>query len=205
LHRYNQAKYSKIRAFMKFPRKTLMLGLAFALGLGAAQAEKADRNKPIQIESDALRYDDAKQISVFTGRVVLTKGSIVIRGARLEVKQDPQGYQYGVVTEEAGKRAFFRQRRESVEEEYVEGQAELIEYNGRADMVTLTGGAQLRRLRGEVLADEVLGSVIRYNNLTDVFSVDGAADQSKSGRVRVMLIPKSNTPPATASQSEKRP
>jgi lipopolysaccharide export system protein LptA len=189
---------------MKFPRALLMFSLMCVLGLGAAHAEKADRNKPIQIESDALRYDDAKQISVFTGRVVLTKGSIVIRGARLEIKQDPQGYQYGVVSEEAGKRAFFRQKRESVTEEFVEGQAELIEYNGRNDIVTLSGSAQLRRLRGEVLADEVAGAVIRYNNLTDVFNVDGAADKSKAGRVRVMLIPKSN-PPSAASPEQGGP
>ena len=133
---------------MKFPRTALIIGLACVLWQGAAHAEKADRNKPIQIESDALRYDDLKQVSVFTGRVVLTKGSIVIRGTRIESKQDPQGYQYGVVTEEPGKRAFFRQKRESVTEEFVEGQSERIEYNGRNDMVTLSGSAQLRRLRG---------------------------------------------------------
>lgn len=189
---------------MKFPRALWMLSLSLVLGVGAAQAEKADRNKPIQIESDALRYDDAKQISVFTGRVVLTKGSIVIRGARLEIKQDPQGYQYGVVSEEPGKRAFFRQKRESVAEEYVEGQADLIDYNGRTDMVTLSGTAQLRRLRGDVLADDVVGAVIRYNNQTDVFSVDGAADKSKAGRVRVMLIPKAN-PPTPASPVDGGP
>ncbi|MBK7001085.1 MAG: lipopolysaccharide transport periplasmic protein LptA, partial [Rhodoferax sp.] len=36
------------------------------LGLvSLAQAENADRNKPMNIEADALRYDDVKQISVF--------------------------------------------------------------------------------------------------------------------------------------------
>ena len=176
---------------MKFPWSSLLLSLSCALGLGVAHAEKADRNKPIQIEADSLRYDDLKQISVFTGRVMLTKGSIVIRGARMEVRQDPEGYQYGIITEEPGKRAFFRQKREGPGNEFVEGEAEVIEYEGRSDVVKLSKSAQLRRLRGETLADEVLGAVIRYNNLTDVFTVDGAGDKSdKAGRVRVMLIPK---------------
>ena len=43
---------------------------------GLARAEKADRNKPMNVEADALRYDDLKQISVFTGHVVVTKGTI---------------------------------------------------------------------------------------------------------------------------------
>ena len=63
-----------------------------------AWAEKADRGKPMNIEADALRYDDVKQVSIFTGRVVLTKGSIQIRGDRLEVRQDPDGFQFGVAT-----------------------------------------------------------------------------------------------------------
>jgi lipopolysaccharide export system protein LptA len=57
-----------------------------ALHWGAAHAEKADRDKPMNIEADALRYDDLKQTSVFTGNVVLTKGTILIRGARVDVR-----------------------------------------------------------------------------------------------------------------------
>jgi lipopolysaccharide export system protein LptA len=45
-------------------------------------AEKADRNKPMNVEADTMRYDDLNQTSVFTGKVVVTKGTIVIRGAR---------------------------------------------------------------------------------------------------------------------------
>ncbi|MEO8250237.1 MAG: LptA/OstA family protein, partial [Burkholderiales bacterium] len=84
----------------------LISALGLALGAAPALAEKADRDKPMNIEADALRYDDLKQKSVFTGRVVLTKGTIVIRGARLEVRQDAQGYQYATVTAEPGKLAF---------------------------------------------------------------------------------------------------
>ena len=67
----------------------------------------------MNIEADALRYDDLKQTSVFTGNVVVTKGTIVIRGARIDVRQDPEGYQYGVVTAAPGKLAYFRQKRDA--------------------------------------------------------------------------------------------
>jgi lipopolysaccharide export system protein LptA len=87
--------------------KPFLLTAALALcllGPLAANAEKADRDKPMNVEADALRYDDLRQVSVFTGRVVLTKGTILIRGARLEVRQDADGFQYGIVTAEPGAR-----------------------------------------------------------------------------------------------------
>lgn len=167
-----------------------MLGAALA---GVASAEKADRNKPMNVESDALRYDDLQQTSVFTGRVVLTKGTILIRGARIDVRQDAEGYQFGLVTAEPGKLAFFRQKREGLDE-FIEGEGETIEYDGRADTVKFIKKAQLRRYRGSTLSDEMTGGVIVYNNGTDVFTIDGAVAKGSpgapAGRVRAMLTPR---------------
>ena len=161
-----------------------------------AMAEKADRNKPMNVEADALRYDDLKQTSVFTGRVVLTKGTIVIRGGQLDVRQDAQGYQFGLVVAEAGKLAFFRQKREGVDE-FIEGEGEVIEYDGRADTIKFIKKAQLRRFRGATLNDEMTGGVILYDNTTDVFTIDGGVARGTTGatggRVRAMLTPKPDT------------
>jgi lipopolysaccharide export system protein LptA len=180
----------------------LLLSLVLLLGSQPAAAEKADRDKPMNIEADALRYDDLKQISVFTGNVVVTKGTIVIRGARVEVHQDPEGYQYGVVTAAPGKLAFYRQKREGVDE-FVEGESQVIEYDGKADRVKFIRQADLRRLRGSVLSDEMVGSLITYDNSTDVFTVDGGpGSPAPGGRVRAVLAPRpsASTPasPATA-------
>ncbi len=160
----------------------------------------------MNIESDTLRYDELKQVSIFTGRVVLNKGTIVIRGEQLEVRQDPEGYQYGLVTAESGKRAFFRQKREGVDE-FIEGEGETIYYDGKNDTVTFTKKAQLRRYRGTSLADDITGGVIVYENLTDKFNVDGANAPSANaaatpGRVRAMLTPK---PEGAASGPAKAP
>src|SRR5450830_1800351 len=148
---------------MKSSLRLLLLIAALGLSVGLACAEKADRNKPMNVESDALRFDDLKQTSVFTGRVVLTKGTIIIRGAKIDVRQDPEGYQFGVVTAEPGKLAFFRQKREGLDE-FIEGEGETIEYDGRADTVKFIKQAQLRRFRGATLSDELSGAVILYNN-----------------------------------------
>ena len=177
---------------------------------GVVHAEKADRDKPMNIEADALRYDDVKQVSVFTGQVVLTKGTILIRGGKLEVRQDPQGYQYGVVTAGPGQRAFFRQKREGVDET-IEGEGDTIDYNGRLDTVKFIGQAQLRRYQGAKLNDEFNAGIIVYNSLTDVFTLDGAPalgsqgstgqPGAPAGRVRAMLTPKADPALAPASAS----
>jgi len=126
----------------------------------------------------------------------------VLRGARLDVRQDAEGYQYGVVTAEPGKRAFFRQKRDTVAgtpDEFIEGESETIEYDGKADNVRFITRAEMRRYRESVVTDELSGAVIVYNNLTDVFTVDGqkksgtsaAGDApSAGGRVRAVLSPK---------------
>ena len=192
---------------MKHLYASLLFSLAVALTGAAAHAERADRGKPMNIEADALRYDDLKQVSVFTGRVVMTKGTIVIRGARVEVKQDAEGYQHGVVTAEPGKLAFFRQKREGVDE-FIEGEGETIEYDGRADRVKFIKRAEMRRFRGATLADELTGSLIVYDNTTDVFSVDGgAASPATGGRVRAVLAPKpsASAPAVPAAPAQLRP
>lgn len=194
---------------MKLSLPPLLLIAALALSVGAARAEKADRNKPMNVESDALRYDDLKQTSVFTGRVVLTKGTILIRGARIDVRQDADGNQFGVVTAEPGKLAFYRQKREALDE-FIEGEGEVIEYDSKADTAKFIRTAQLRRYRGAKLNDEFTGTVILYNNTTDIFTVDGAAGKESpgvpGGRVRAMLTPSQDEAvPAKPANASKLP
>ena len=197
-----QLQLSKFRAFMKKPLPLLILLLASTLLAPAVQAEKADRNKPMNIEADTLRYDDVKQVSVFTGNVVLTKGTIQVRAARIDVRQDPDGYQFGTITGTPDKPAFFRQKREAMDE-FMEGESELIEYDGRADIVKFINKAVLRRLRGATLADEISGALIVYENLTDTFSVDGSGAKgvapAPGARVRAILTPKPDTSASPAA------
>ena len=179
---------------MKYPTSllTTVLAVLTLLAMPAA-AEKADRDKPMNAEADALRYDDLKQTSVFTGNVVITKGSTIIRGERVDVRQDAEGYQQATVVAPAGKLAFYRKKRDLVDE-FIEGEAELIEYDSRADVVKLTRRAVLRRYNGAVLADETTGAQINYDNVTDIFTVDGGAQNrtvaNPSGRVRALLSPR---------------
>ncbi len=196
--------YPLLTAFSAIPA----VALALALCSASAWAEKADKKKPMNAEADALRYDDLKQTSVFTGNVVITKGSITIRGAQVDVRQDNEGFQFGTATETGGKRAFFRQKRD-VPDEWIEGEGETILYDGKADTVTFSKNAVLRRYKGTVVNDETTGSQIVYDNVTDVFNVvGGAANATASnptGRVRAMITPKDASASAAPAASAPRP
>lgn len=160
------------------------------LALGAAdvaRAEKADREKPINLEADRVFVDDAKQIATFEGRVVLTQGTLIIRGDRMEVRQDAQGFSSGVTW---GKLAYFRQKREGYDE-YIEGWAERIEYDGRADKVQMFNQASMKKG-----GDEVRGSYIAYDANTEFFQVVGDKQAGGDGRVRAVLQPKPKVKPA---------
>ena len=129
----------------------------------------------------------------------------------MDVRQDASGAQFGVATAGPGKLAYFRQKREGVDET-IEGEGEVLEYDGKADTVKFVRNAVLRRYRGGVLADETTGDNILYDNTTDVFTVDGgrasAAPGNPGGRIRAILSPSGTAsatpaPPAVLQPSGK--
>jgi len=165
-----------------------------------AQAERADRDKPVNIEADRVTIDDAKKISTFEGSVVLTQGTLVLRADRMVVREDPQGFQHGTAY---GNLAKFRQKRDGVDE-YVEGEAERIEYDGRAERLQLFERAQMKRG-----ADEVRGSYISYDQPTEFFRVTGTAGNTAGGaspgRVRAVIQPKSKDAAKDGKEAKPEP
>ena len=175
-------------------RRLLPALACVALFAGGAHAEKADRDKPINLEADRVTVDDAKQLATFEGNVVLTQGTLVIRGDRMEVRQDSAGFRHGTAW---GKLAHFRQKREGVDE-VIEGWAERIEYDGRADKVQMFTQASMKR--GQ---DEVRGDYISYDAATEFYQVLGggakaATPNNPGGRVRAVIQPKPKDKPAAA-------
>jgi lipopolysaccharide export system protein LptA len=182
-------------ALLRRCRPTWVLAAMLALA-GPAQAEKADRFKPLNVEADQPgRIDLLNQHVVFNGNVVITKGTMVIRAARIEVRESPDGYHNAVALGAPGKPATFRQKRDGVDE-FIEGEAERLEYDGKADAIRFVNNASVRRLRGSAVADEISGNLISYDSITEVFSVSGGAaatPENPGGRVRAVLTPREGT------------
>lgn len=171
-------------------RQVMMLCAVLCGYADSALAERADRDKPVHLEADEVRIDDARQISIFTGNVQMTQGTLSISGEQVVATQGNQGFEHGTVT---GKPAGFRQKREGMDE-YVEGFGLRIEYDAISGIMDIYGQAHVKR--GQ---DDVRGEHITYNPRTEIFQVSGAAAQlPDKGRVRVVIQPKaaSAVPPA---------
>jgi lipopolysaccharide export system protein LptA len=189
--------YFTVKADLMIGITVLSLSL---LGVsGRAMAEAADRDKPIDLEADTVKVDDSKQISTYSGNVILTQGTLVIHADKLIVREDNLGFQHST---SLGNPTTFKQKMEG-KNEYMEGSAQRIEYNGRMDKVQLYTKAWVKR--GE---DIVHGDYIMYDANAEYAEVIGGGPQGTSGgRVRAIIQPKGKKPaapvsPAPAKSSE---
>ena len=178
---------------MKSVAAMLILGCLLASPV-TASAERADRDKPVAIEADRIIVDDAKKLHIFEGNVQLTQGTLQIRAEKLVVTQDADGFQSGVATGGANGLAHFRQKRDG-KNEYVEGEAERIEYDGKTDKAQFFLRAQIKSGR-----DEVSGQYISYDGKTENYLVtSGPAgtiappSAGRDTRVRAVIEPKRNS------------
>ena len=177
---------------------TLLRPLAAALVLAAltlpAHAEKADREKPINLEADRMSMDDINKVQVYEGNVILTQGTLQIRTAKLVVTQDADGFQKGVASGGENGLARFRQKREG-KDEWIDGEAERIVHDARDDKTEFFA-------RGWVRSglDEVRGQYISYNALTEKYLVTNGRGETQTAvgapqaRVRVIIQFKSKNP-----------
>jgi len=173
-------------------------------------AEHADKLQPTFVEADHQTYDDIKQVSVFTGNVIVNKGTMHLTGDRAEVREDELGYQYATVDASDKQLASFRQRKDVTHpgiEQYINGHAKHIAFDGKLDIVTLTDFATVILEENGRRKDEMNGAKIIYDNRNARYEVlnDGTQHQSgaphnnasstssksseESHRIRIMLAP----------------
>ena len=166
----------------------------------AARAEKADRDKPVNIEADRVSVDDVKKVQIFEGNVQLVKGTLIIRAERIVVTQDDDGYQRGVATGTADIPPRFKQKREG-QDDYIEGEGERIEHDAKAEKTEFFNRAWVKSG-----LDEVRGQFISYDARTENYFVTSGPNgtRAKPGsneRVRAVIQPKNKdaaTPSAAA-------
>ena len=197
--------------FAKQLLKCVIAVLACLSLVTPACAEKADRYKPLNLVADRQgTLDIVKKTAVFSGNVVITKGSIMIEADRVEIRELPNGSRHMTAYGSKTQQATFRQKRDQPNES-VFGKADQLEYDEKTDTVRFVLQAVAQRLIADRVVDEIAGDVLVYDNQTEVFSAVGqpAASGTGQGRVRVILTPReSESPsdkPASPAPSGSRP
>jgi lipopolysaccharide export system protein LptA len=164
----------------------LALMLSFMIVAPGALAEKADRQKPINLEADKVTLDDQKGFSTYEGNVQLTQGTMMLRAERVVVEHGEKGLTAATAT---GNPVSFREKRDGVEE-YVEAYASRVEYDALAKTLKLIGNAHVKQG-----GDEVRGNVITYDMATERYQALGGTEAGGSGRVRAVFRPKGEAEP----------
>ncbi len=187
------------------PRRGVLAGLTLVFcGLLAspAGAEKADRSRPMTLESDKpCTVNLLRQTSLCSGNVTVAQGSLWMRAEKLELRETPEGYQLATLSGANGQNAQYRQKRDNLDE-YVEGSAQQIVYDGRTGTVRFDGQARVARLRGGHALDEITGRLIIWDSIGEQFSVEGGAvgPNNPGGRVRAVIAPRDQAASATGER-----
>jgi lipopolysaccharide export system protein LptA len=165
-------------------RRAILIVAVVLLAVFPAWAEKADRDKPTQIEANRMSADDVKRMTIFEGNVILTKGTIAVRAERIVVRQDAEGFQ---LTSATGAPVRFKQKQDPKEGEkegrWMDGEALRVEIDERKQTIELFDNARVNRG-----GDEVAGAYIFVDQRSDFFQV--TAGKSGKDRVTAVLQPK---------------
>jgi lipopolysaccharide export system protein LptA len=168
------------------PRIIVALACAATLCVASTvRAEKADKDKPINFTADQVDANYEHKTGSLKGNVVLTQGTMTVRGDRIDFKQNPDS---SVSAKVWGNPLSFRQKKDD-SDEYYEGFAQRAEYDGTKEFLQLFDRALLRDGQKEVRSN-----YITYNSRTSEFTAEGGpekagATNAPTGRVSGVFMP----------------
>jgi lipopolysaccharide export system protein LptA len=179
-----------------------VLLLIAALAAPGATAEKTDREKPINYSADVGDVNYQTKVGTLSGNVIVTQGTLSIHADKIVLRQNADNSMSATAY---GNPVALRQKRDGLDE-YYDGYAQRIEYDGAKEFVELFDRAMLRR--GQ---DEIRSNYISYNAATEMFKAEGrpettpaVSDAGPGARVRGVFQPKSETAPAGATKDSAK-
>ena len=170
-----------------------LLLLSFLLaGSNTAIALSSDSEQPIEIEANAAELDDEKGVTVYTGNVIVTQGSIKMTGDKMTVYYTEDKELDTVVM--VGKPATYRQLPDD-SDVYDEAEARRMEFYEAKNLIVLIDNAEVRqeglRFSGERIEYDTLHSKIRAQGKTKTEKAGTEqATEKDNGRVKIILKPR---------------
>jgi lipopolysaccharide export system protein LptA len=184
----------------------LPIAVLAALSAPLALAEKADRERPIEIKAQEGTLDQINRTYELRGNAVLVQGTMRLTAERMIVKEDANGNRSALLFGSATAPVSFRQKREGFDD-YMEGFADRAEFDDATDTLRLLSNARLKN--GD---DELRGEFIYYNSATEVLKASGApnaarpgADDGQTREVHITLQPRGARDNAGARGANRKP
>lgn len=178
------------------------LSLFLACLAPAVQALSTDKDQPIQVEADKAQLDDKNNVSVYTGNVVLTQGSIRMTGDKMTV-YNTENHELDTLIME-GNPATYRQLPDN-SKVYDEAEAKTIKYFELKNRVLLIENAVVRQedffMRGDRIEYDTKLNQAKAESKP---AAAGGPETEKKERVKVILKKKKESSD-TATQPAGQP
>ena len=173
-----------------------------ALCCAAAHAEKADGEKNIEFQGDSGGGNAESKTGELVGHVVITQGTMAIQADRVTFKQNADN---SLSATAYGNPVRFREKRDGADD-YYEGYAQRIVYDGEKRFIELFDNALLKKS-----GDEIRSNYITYSAATEKFTAEGrpdakppvAGDAPLGARVRGTFQPRSEEKPDKPAAKDK--
>jgi lipopolysaccharide export system protein LptA len=146
-----------------------------------AYSKVRDNQQPIHVEADSLEVRDNDNISIYTGNVKLTQGSLEVHSDRLTLYFEDN--KILILMKMAGSPATFRQLTDSNLE--IIGEALKIEYRESESTLLLLGNAKLTQ-GSDIIESNKINLNIDSNSIE-------AGSVEPDNRVRMLIQPKQLT------------
>ncbi|MEB0140965.1 MULTISPECIES: lipopolysaccharide transport periplasmic protein LptA [unclassified Undibacterium] len=172
---------------------TALLATLVGTLLPSAHAEKADSQKEMVIEAEHLVSEGKSNTNTFTGDVVITRGTLLVKAERAVAVKAADEFQHINLFAKPGAKIHFRQKRDGGADLWVEGEAEKAEYDEKTEFVKFISKAHVRYLDGKRVTDEQEGEFLSYDSKNDVFVGSNSSNGTQvngGGRIKMTIQPK---------------
>ena len=154
---------------------------ALVLLTGNAWALSTDKDQPVSIEADSVDIDEAKEIAIYRGNVILIQGSINLNAEKVVVYNFQSDNSHIVAT---GEQVKFSQRPDN-SDELIKGRANKAEYGINSTKLELTGKAVLVKGKNTFKNDKII-----YDRVKALVKA-GTSAKGKE-RVKITIGPKAS-------------
>lgn len=148
-----------------------------------AQTAVPDEEQPVHITANSLDAAEKKGISIYKGRVIVTQGSLTLTGDEIIVKHPSSQLQ---TVKSTGQPATFK-RFSQIDQAWLKGKANMIEYDALNKTVLLVGNAQVEQ-PGEHL---IKGPKLFYDMSAQTLKAQST--EQETGRISVTFNPATKT------------
>lgn len=148
-----------------------------------------DRNQPIHITADSARMNEMTGVTTYKGKVIITQGTMLIEGARVDVYQAEEGIDKIIVK---GSPAHFKQKI-NPDEPYSDAWGNNMLYEEETRKLTITNNGKVVQGHDTFTGERIVYSL--DSSIVDVFGTasDNPSDSKEPTRVNVVIQPKKTT------------